>query len=48
MTGRVRYGKDSLRIGGVRKWGHGKEVRRVERMDGGEGRRSEDDNWGRF
>jgi len=45
MVGRIKYGKGSLRIWGIREWGYGEEIRRVERMVGGERGGSKNDNW---
>jgi len=36
MVGGIKYGKGSLRIWGIRKWGYKEEIRRFERIDGGE------------
>jgi len=45
MVGKTKYGKGSLRIWRIRERGYGEEIRRVERMDGGEGGGSKNDNW---
>jgi len=48
MVGRIKYGKDSLKIWGIREWENWEEIRRVEGMDGGERGGSKNDNWRGF
>jgi len=44
MVGGIKYGKGSLRIWGIRKWGYEEEIRKFERIDGGKGGGRKTDN----
>jgi len=48
MVGGIKYGKGSLRIWGIRIWGYEEEIRRFERIDGGEGGGRKNDKWRRL
>jgi len=46
IEGRIKYGKEKLRVVEECEWEYGKETRTVRKMDRGEKR--EDKNWGDF